>query len=80
MGGDGNFRVSTLILAKTKTIADDLFVSSNGGLDAAALVVARDLLPADFRRGSNQGNTQNEKYPYYLELYRFTVLPGDGTF
>jgi hypothetical protein len=48
MGGDGNFRVSALILAKTKTIADDLFVSPNGCLDAAALVVARGLLPADF--------------------------------
>ena len=54
MDGDGNLGVTSLILAKSQRVADHRLVTSDGGLDAATLVVARRLLPAD---PTSLGNT-----------------------
>jgi hypothetical protein len=43
---DGNFGGTTLILMKAQAITDHLLITSDGGLNPAACVVARHLLPA----------------------------------
>jgi len=43
--GDGNFGGTTPIFAKAQAISDHLLVTSDAGLNAAARVVARRLLP-----------------------------------
>ena len=47
MDGDGDFSGVTPVLMKAQPIANHLFISPDGGLDAAAFGVARCLLPAD---------------------------------
>ena len=46
-GHHGNLRCPASIFARAQTIADPLLVSPDGGLDAAALIVARYRLPSD---------------------------------
>src|SRR5208282_6643658 len=47
MDGDANLGGAAAVLAKAQTVTDHLFVASDGGLNPAALGVARHLLPAD---------------------------------
>jgi hypothetical protein len=47
MDGNANFGGAAAVFAKTQTVTDHLFVASDGGLNPAALGVARRLLPAD---------------------------------
>ena len=47
MHGDGNFGGATLVFSKAQSIANYLLIPSDGGLNTAAVVVARHLLPAD---------------------------------
>jgi hypothetical protein len=47
MDSHGNLSCPASIFARAQTIADHLLVSPDGGLDAAASIVARYLLPSD---------------------------------
>src|SRR5271166_6860672 len=47
MDGYANLGAAAAVLAKAQTVTDHLFVASDGGLNPAALGVARNLLPAD---------------------------------
>ena len=44
---DGHLGPPTAVLAKAQPVADHLLVAPDGGLDPAAFVVARHLLPPD---------------------------------
>src|SRR3954468_24678036 len=47
MDSDGNLSDTTLVLARAQSVANDLFVTLDGGLDSTAPVVAGCLLPAE---------------------------------
>src|SRR3954453_1357525 len=47
MDSDGNLSDTTLVLATAQPVANDLFVTPDGGLDSTPPVVAGFLLPAE---------------------------------
>jgi hypothetical protein len=68
ISSDGNLGNTPFVFAKAQSITDDLFVSSNGDLDPAALVVARSLLPALQDRALLQAGSAPDRFVHLTLL------------